>query len=850
MKKNLIHAVLLLCCLAGCAHDNILKEDTAGSVWLSISLEAGSKSSAVADEDLLEDLNIWIYSSSGVLRDSHYLEDLSIHGSGNVRFRTEAGGQSRLVLIGNAGKSLAAPGDWSQKLSIPMETPRDGSGRILFIGEGGLGADADGFRSSVNMCRGMARIALSVGLSKSLMDEGAVLGREVRIASVRLCNSPQSYSFIPSSACNSLRTSKASADTPISDGDYLSTSDINTLHAGGTVYLYSLPNYNDIPYQSEPGIRTTYCSYVEMRFECDGLGGASPGNTLCRFYANDGARIGLLGGSSYGCHVTFSEDAASNVWRKEDYRFSVPEDMPAGTRAVVSLLGAGHHPDSISFSLSPAPGISSDGTFVLGDKVLSAGLCQGVEVVSERAGNGTLYAFDAKGNAMGQVAISASYPVLAVPDVEADVCGSLHDIVIGGLDRAYEGRASDELFESLYSVAGISSEGPEGELYPDPFVTVDIPTRRIHVSALYWTHGGVPYSWIDAVGRRFLYRVTLACGAQGLVGVRIVDKEVGRFASVRSYGEVLNTSAVPSPKSAVQALDGRNLVIERSVGALPDGLDEEWFMNGWSSWIGGDLTGGGYPADDCMSVLENGVRWNLGEAETQRLHAADIPVYIGKMNPWCGQYVRACVGTYSSTRYIPTGMEYAFLQFAFDPYGHPYNGLGPMEVYSMLVFREHDPKTKMDVGSAVEGDYLSSLAGGNIGLGSGHATWMEADKKCYVICYNGDYYDEFSPYIDYARHIESSSSFATTLAWQSESCSTPWNKYAATAYGGNGSYNRWIYLYCPYNSAGVYAADANGRVPAKGEVYVHLWSVSQKAVFDYRPSYDWNSGGDFIPPWR
>ncbi len=853
MKKNLIQAVLLLCCLAGCSREEALVELPEGTVQLSLTLEEGpgAKSSAIADENLLTDLNIWIFSSSGTLRDSHYLKNLSIRSSGKLSFSSEAGSRSRIVLIGNAGRRLTAPEDGTQSMSLGVDLPHDGSGRILFVGEGFLVMQAEGFSSSVTLFRAMARIALGVCLSESLTAAGAVLGRDVRISSVRLRNCPQSISFVPMSASNSIRSFKAGPGTVLCDGDYLSPADISRLHAGKNVYLYSLPNFSDLPYSDGPGGQRDYASYVEMCFESDALPDAGPGTTLCRFYASDGARIGLYGGNSYGCLVTFSNNAARNEWRKEDYRFTPPGTILAGTRKEVELLGSGYDPDSLSFSLSSEPGVLSDGCFRLGSKLVSGGCCRGVEVVATGVGEASLYVFGPDGHPRGQLSLVSEYPLFRVADVCADVCGTEHSLELLGLEEAYADRASDELFNSLYSVSDIAPEGEDGRYFPGQFIYVDLPWRRLHVKQLSWDYDGITYWWDSVLGQDFGYRVTLACGISSTFNVKVVDGIVGPLASSLSFGEVVNTSEVPSPLPAVSALDGRDIVIERSYPSLPEGLDGEWPWNGWASWYGGSILMGGTPADDYLTVSGNTLRWEFDGSVTQRQYGGDIPVYIGKLNPWCYKYVRACVGTYSSSKYIPVGMEYGFYQYAFNAYGGLYAGMdGYMEVCSLLVFREHDSRTRLSVGEGLRGDTFSHYVDSELHMDHGSVNWVENGRRCYAIAYNGDIYYRFNPIFDDSRDIASSYAFASALIWQTESRTEPWNKYAATAYGGNGSYNRWIYLYCPYNSVGVYAAGPDGRVSAKGEVYVHLWSVSQKAVFDYHQGYDWTTGGSFTPPWR
>ena len=255
----------------------------------------------------------------------------------------------------------------------------------------------------------------------------------------------------------------------------------------------------------------------------------------------------------------------------------------------VELLGSGYDPDSLSFSLSSEPGVLSDGCFRLGSKLVSGGCCRGVEVVATGVGEASLYVFGPDGHPRGQLSLVSEYPLFRVADVCADVCGTEHSLELLGLEEAYADRASDELFNSLYSVSDIAPEGEDGRYFPGQFIYVDLPWRRLHVKQLSWDYDGITYWWDSVLGQDFGYRATLACGISSTFNVKVVDGIVGPLASSLSFGEVVNTSEVPSPLPAVSALDGRDIVIERSYPSLPEGLDGEWPWNGWASWYGGSI---------------------------------------------------------------------------------------------------------------------------------------------------------------------------------------------------------------------------------------------------------------------
>ena len=82
------------------------------NISLTVSCSEMSKSTAVADENLVRDLNVWVFASSGELAESHYFDGLSIRTSGSVSFDSSVGAHSRLVVIGNAGRELQPPQGW------------------------------------------------------------------------------------------------------------------------------------------------------------------------------------------------------------------------------------------------------------------------------------------------------------------------------------------------------------------------------------------------------------------------------------------------------------------------------------------------------------------------------------------------------------------------------------------------------------------------------------------------------------------------------------------------------------------------------------------------------------------
>ena len=846
----LIELLLAAMFVDGCMRERTAESAVQENIRLQLSTD-GSRSSMIGDETLINDLNIWIYTSSGTLGETHYFDDLSMHASGNVDFLSSAGGHSRIVVIGNAGRELEAPQSESQSATYSMTYARDSAGAMLLAGDGRLALTSSGMTCQVLLHRAMSRIALRVELSSALVATGGVLGENVRIRQAVLCNSPAVFSLVPENAWSSVRTFKAANGTPMAEGDCFSASDIASLQSGETVFLYCLPNYTDLPYTDRPNTNTEHSTYIEMIVETDAFGTVSAGSFVCRFYASDGSRIGLEGGCSYTCMVELSNDTAAHSWRKDDYRFELAGAFWAGTRKTVNLLAGNHPAGAVSFSLSSTPGVLDDGTFELAGVNQASGYCTGVDIIAKGGGNGMLYAFDASGSLMGWVPLASVFPEIWVDAVSVDVTGSPRSYSIEGLDDVYAQRASDELFETLYGIVSVGSAETVDGISAGDFIYNDISSGSLYVCNLNWYSGGLERHWDETVGKSFGYRATLACGIYADFDVYVTNEEVGRFASTADYGEVVNTSNVPYPKSAVQDLDGRNITISRNVSAMPSSLLSGGIANGWASWYGGSVHEAGTPADAYISIRQNGVRWDFNADVTQSLYGEDIPVFIGKRNPWCGDYVRSCVGSYSSSMYVPVGLEYMLYQVSIDEYGYVYNDNGSIEVFTMLVFREHDAYSSIVEGSCKKGDNPGYMGGQTLQLGTtGTASWRENGRNCYMICYHGDYADIYDSGTLRERNISSSSSVASNVIWSEESQSSPKGRYMGAQYGGSGSGNIWLYLYCPYESQGVYMANASGRVSAKGIVPVHLWSVSEKATFEYQPQGDWVANGAFIPPWN
>ena len=857
-KKNQMNKIIIplsILLIAGC-----VKENTGGQgrgdvaqLMLTVDCDAPAKSSILADESLVSDLNVWVYTSSGRLKETHYYGDLSIHSAGSVSFSTDAGGHSRLVVIGNAGRELDAPGRASDTAVIGMSWPGDASGKMLMLGEGTLSLTSTGMQSAVVLHRAMSRIGLKVSVDAGLAATGGVLGSNIRIKTARLCHNPSALYVTPESAWTSARTYKALTGSGLRDGDWLSASDIAILYSGGTIYLYGLPNYTDVAYSSQPGQETAYSSYIEMELGFDSIGNVGQGDVLCRFYASDGARIGLMGGCSYTCHVTISNDGASNSWRKDDFRMDVPGSFYAGEVNNVYMHSRDHDSQSVSFSLSESPGVQENEVFKIGDKIVSGSL-QGVRLVSKTAGNGMLYCFNSENDLMGSVPLTAVFPEISVPDKTLDVIGTEVQLDLQGLADVYANRASDDLFSSLYEISSIVPTETVSGLSGDDFIHAGISNKLLFVDKLCWMHSGEERNWIEAVGKTFPYQVTLACGISADFNIVISNSVVSPLRASGYYGEAIDVSMVEDPLPAVAALASRN-TITASVGtSVPSSFCTStkagWQANGWRTWYGGSAMQAGNVADEYVtSWNSSSICWSLPEAATRAIYGASIPIFVGKLNPHCGEYVREPVGYYASTIYIPVGVDLYVERVATYRRGADtwsvtvkgdefYNTDYMINFTTSLCFRSHDMQTALDIEDghfAYQGRDGGDLYSNYTGIGPGGyafdsiGSFLETD-------WDEDLFK--NPDFNYGSGpVFCTNNFSYNVC-------APYN---SIGYGAKGGRHLGIYYYAPYTFQGGHAeiADNNGHVSAKGRVSVEKWSVSSKAFFDWpeeqfvRPS---NSG--------
>ena len=404
-----------------------------GSIVLNVSMENGVKSSIIADENRVFDMNIWIYGGDGSLRDSRFVSDSPFSGSASMTLPVTVSSGDMVVVLANAGVAVAAP----PSASTPVSGTRDYTASaivsqgVLAVGSGTFAGDAGFTRSaSVSLSRVMSKLSVSMALGGAFPAQGAVLGSNIRLVSARLRGASRVWAFNPSFAAVSAQTFRAVSASQLGDYEYLSDADMASLSAGGTVSLYCLPNYAGDAWNASYG--NPLATYLEMTFDCDAVGPWSAGRIVCRFYVNDGTVVGAYGGNAYTASVRLTDDGMPvSSWRKENYCFDIPSgDFTPGIAKAVLFHGPRQGTPGVdySYSLSASAASADDGRF----RILS-GDGDGVTLVCISPGSSTLYCRDASGTVLSHVSLSGVWPTVTLGPVDGlDILGKEKSIPMTG----------------------------------------------------------------------------------------------------------------------------------------------------------------------------------------------------------------------------------------------------------------------------------------------------------------------------------------------------------------------------------------------------------------------------------
>lgn len=624
---------------SACAEDGLrAPEGDARQAVLEIVVDPSlTRSACIADESKVNDLNIWIYSSTGLLREHHFMQ-ISFSGEGSVSIDTRAGTASRIVVLANEGKAVAPP--LEQDSYMTLNHPPFASDAVLMLGQG------VGFDSRIMLCRVMSRLAIGLNLSSDFEEMGAVLGGNVHVSSLRLCNAPGMLSFNPSGAFETARISYARNASWLYEGDCLSQADISLLEGGGRACLYSLPNYIGIPAGNVPGAGTELCTYVEMELSYDSFGNFGAGKAYHRFYVTDGGVAGMIGGCSYGLDVSITPRTAIPLWRKDDYRFLRQEDFALGTVREVSLV-QGKDSGNYWFSLAPDSMLSDDGVFRI-EPGVSSGRTLGVRAESLAAGSSQLYVFNedpALGAPyLGMVELKGVVPGIRAGTAAVDVTGEKCALVLDGLPRKEE-CASEQVWESFYGLRSVDF-GPDGD-----FLGSDVSDRTIYVRDI--------TDYREKVGKEYEGNVVFRGGFSAALTARVTDVYVAALAQEKTL-TCYNAESIDKPNAAYRSYRERSFTVsldrvqpESLAGLGASGLAGA----GWKSWIDGPSSYYEEADSRISSKSASLIKWDFSYADFTSTKEGRYTLRIGKLNPWCGAYVQADVSELDVVRFRVAGIR-------------------------------------------------------------------------------------------------------------------------------------------------------------------------------------------------
>lgn len=831
----------IMACALSCRKEAApVAEPESGMITLELHTEQGFnaklKSSIISDEDRIYDLNVWVYSEEGKMTDSCYEEGNPLFtGSGTLQAVMLAKDAGTAVVIANAGRKLDAPRfiDSAQKIAFSYASSSAPKG-VLCMGQAGFEAVGNGLRCVVNLSRVMSRLELKARVCDDVSAAGGVLGDNVRVVSVRLRNSASVLNFIPFNAASSARTSKAEAAGELSDYEFMSAEDVRVLNSGGTVMLYSLPNYSAVPYVNSPNGRSALSTYVEMTLAYDAYGASSSGESVCRFYASDAQTIGLLGGCSYSADISISENGATAIWRKDDGRICVPDAFVVGQTRTILLLQAkpAENASSYSWSLDGKSDLQSSGHFsISGSHYDASGALLGVKVKAVGEGQGTLYLKDASGDVVGSVALSSAYPDLSIADLTLDVVGEEADFSVSGFPSR-ELFASDADYDEYYKPLSCNA-GVTGGLDGSDFLEFSVTDGKAFVSKLSWERNSLSHSWEEAVGKRFPVSMKLSGGIEIGFNATVVDTEVAALAKGTYFGEVFNISFVQDPNAEVS---GKPRSLEAVLAAhvpvsLYSGTLDDAARKGWRTWIDNDT------ADGFISFRSEGsIRWSIPETWTKHQGGGVCNIYAGRLNPHCGEYVKEKAGWFYMTCYHPVGLDIYvekvpgedIIAYCFRPHDDAFS-IGNVEIDYVKAYRETRPTVLERINAAT-------------GIGNGAYHYI---KDYYEVNFlHNPSAGENAPF--YAGSMYMSSAEANKCTFYGRGTTLyPAGAYSGAAFGGTaGGANLPVYILSPYrladsketNPRPVGETDLGGK---HGSVIVEKWACSTKAYWEW-PEDDWN----------
>lgn len=311
--------------LSDCPNYNGSQRDSTQTkaVPVEFCIEAGdstkTRSSISASETAVEDLNIYAY-YNGTLETSAFIESPS-----SFKLELIKGRRYNLYVLANMGEiegphqenemsgyrySIRAISDISGSFPMAWQYPE-------------YTVSGSSPKVSISLERLITRIRFSI--DRSSLDDFSVTAVKLRQGALKV----RPFST----------DSKAESTSDVGDGDYASSSDLNTLNSGGTVTFYALENCQGVllPSNTDPEAKnpeaisdkSLLCTYLEMTASYSGQYegvDVSSDNVIYRFYLGNDNRtdFNVRRNADIKVNLTVTEDRIFD----ESWKVSYGDDLP------------------------------------------------------------------------------------------------------------------------------------------------------------------------------------------------------------------------------------------------------------------------------------------------------------------------------------------------------------------------------------------------------------------------------------------------------------------------------------------------------------------------------------------
>ena len=278
-----------------------------------------TRSSIDADEDALEDINLYAY-CDGKLEAMLYTQSPE-----DIRMKLYKGRTYNMYALANMGEVEAPVSEEDMKdhrYSVGSLREIEGAFPMAWMKEG-FTIEGSSPSLGISLERLLARISFSI--DRSELDDFQVTAIKLRQGALGV------YPF--------REDSRAESASDVADGDWASASDLSTLNAGGEIAFYALENRQGVlmPGNSDPCSKTPdgipdnseLCTYLEMTSSYSGQYQGvtvSSDNVTYRFYLGEDncTDFNVIRNKDVKINLKVTEDRIFD----ESWRVSYGEDLP------------------------------------------------------------------------------------------------------------------------------------------------------------------------------------------------------------------------------------------------------------------------------------------------------------------------------------------------------------------------------------------------------------------------------------------------------------------------------------------------------------------------------------------